>query len=161
MKKSLIFWFTFLLILLLASCGTRKVEKSTLDVKKESEKQTTAVDNKVSEAKVEETNDITTDEFEIIPNDTTKPVEVIAPDGKITKFKNARITNKKTSDKSKVVSQEKVTQTTQIDATEKSNEITKVSEKKIERTSSYWWLLWFLLVIPIYLIWKNKEKFFV
>ncbi len=155
MKKILLFFITLLFI----SCGIRKVEKSTLDVKKDVDKEVATVDNKVSEAKTETNNDITTDDIEIVPIDSTKAIEIVAPDGKVTKYKNARISNRKTVDKTKMVNDVKAVEMSQTKASEKSNEVTKVSEKETERTSwSWWWLL--LLLIPIgYYVWqKVKDK---
>ena len=145
----------FLIALILIGCGTRKVEKSTLDVKKEVDKEVSTVDNKVSESKTETSNDVVTDDIEIVPIDSTKAIEVIAPDGKVTKYKNARISNKKIVDKTKVVNDTKVVESSQAKASEKSNEVIKVSEKKTERTSwSWWWLL--LLLIPVgYYVWQK------
>ena len=151
MKKILLFFIAIIFI----SCGIRKVEKSTLDVKKDVDKEVATVDNKVSEAKTETNNDVTTDDIEIVPIDSTKAIEVVAPDGRVTKYKNARISNKKTVDKTKVVNDVKAVEVSQTKASEKSNEVTKASEKKTERTSSYWWLLWLLLLIPLYFLWKK------
>ena len=149
----------FLIALIFIGCGTRKVEKSTLDVKKDVDKEVVTVDNKISEVKIETNNDVTTDDIEIVPIDSTKAIEIVAPDGRVTKYKNARISNKKTVDKTKVVNDVKASENIKTKISDKSNEVTKVSEKKTERISwSWWWLL--LLFIPIgYYVWRKvKDK---
>lgn len=69
------------------------------------------------------------------------------------------ISHKKIVDKTKVVNDIKAVESSQTKASEKSNEMTKASEKKTERISwSWWWLL--LILIPIgYYVWqKVKDK---
>ena len=155
MKKILLFFITLIFI----SCGVRKVEKSTLEEKKSTDKETLTVDNKVSEDKTETNNDVVWDDFEIKPKDSTQAIEIVDPDGKVTKYLNAIISHKKIVDKTKVVNDIKAVENSQTKASEKSNEVTKVSEKKTERVSwSWWWLL--LLLIPVgYYVWRKiKDK---
>ena len=35
----------------------------------------------------------------------------------------------------------------------KTNKVVEI--KQIERKQSYWWMLWFLLLIPIYIFWRK------
>jgi hypothetical protein len=71
-------------------------------------------------------------------------------------YKNAKIRRKKSKNNISVVKDIKVQHNAQKEGVVmvKSNRIIEV--KQIER-NSYWWLLWFLLLIPIYFVYKKYK----
>jgi hypothetical protein len=136
----------------LTSCGSRKVQKSETketektEIKTEEKTETKLTDN----TKIIDTS--TTDEIEIIPVDNTLPITV---NGK--KYTNSRIKWKKVKNNIRVVKDVKV----QHNA-EKSDLVTVkrdliIERKLIDRKQSYWWLLWFLLLIPAYYLWRKYK----
>jgi hypothetical protein len=144
-----------ILVFSLFSCGSRQVQKSETkeDIKteiKEVAKAETQTQTNVNVISVTEN-----DEIVIEPIDTIKPMVV---NGK--EYKNARIKHKKNKsnviDKTIVKVDEKAVKTTEIKQETKKKE----SKKNTERKQSFWWLLWLLLLIPIYWLWKNKFKLF-
>lgn len=140
--------------ILLTSCGSRKVQKSET---KENEKTEIKTEEK-SETKVTDNTKIidtsTTDEIEIVPVDNTLPFIV---NGK--EYKNVKIKRKKSKNNISVAKDVKVQHKEEKSDLKvvKANKVVK--EKQIERKQSYWWMLWFLLLIPIYILYKKyKDK---
>jgi hypothetical protein len=143
------------LVICLTSCGSRKVAKSETketeqtEIKTEAKTETKVTDN----TKIIDTS--TTDEFEIIPIDNSLPIIYNG-----VKVFNASIKHKKSKSNISVVKDVKVQHKAQKSdlKTVKTNRIIEV--KQIERKNSYWWLLWFLILIPIYILYKKyKDKF--
>jgi len=141
------------------SCGSRKVQKSETkesektEVKTEAKTETKVTDN----TKIVDTS--TSDEIEISPVSDTIPMVVNG----IT-YKNAKIKRSKKKNNISIVKDVKVQHNAQKSNLKivKSNKVVKV--KQTERKDSYWWLLWFLLLIPIYILYKkykDKLNFFV
>jgi hypothetical protein len=135
-----------LIILLLASCGARKVNKSTTETTTKSE--ISVVDSTKIDTKEDIDSTICTDEFEITPVDTLKSIVIIDSQGKKTIIKNGRVKKRTQISRFKAVKSKSVhnTRKTQKTATQS----TKVSEKHTERTQSFWWL-WLLLIIAVIL----------
>jgi hypothetical protein len=138
--------------IVLTSCGSRKVQKSeTKEQEQKTEKITLETETRVTDnTKIIDTS--TTDEFEISPISDTLPMVVNG----IT-YKNAKIRRKKSKNNISVVKDVKVQHKAHKSDLKvvKSNRIIEV--KQTERKESYWWLLWFLLLIPIYFIYKKYK----
>ena len=134
------------IILLLVGCGARKVNKSTTETTTKSEititDSTKVYTNEISEG------EICTDEFEITPIDTIKPLVIIDSQGKKTTIVNGRI-KKRTQ-----ISRFKASKSTTLHNTRKTQktatQTTKVSVKHVERKESFGWL-WLLLIIAVIL----------
>jgi len=137
----------------LTSCGSRKVQKSeTKEQEQKTEKITLETETRVTDnTKIVDTS--TTDEIEIIPVDNTLPFTI---DGK--EYKNVKIKHKKIKNSISTVKDVKIQHNAQKSALKvvKSNRIIEV--KQTERKESYWWLLWFLLLIPIYILYKKYKN---
>jgi len=121
-----------LILLLLVSCGSRKViiEKTQENKKIE----TQIVDN----TKTIDTSSI--DELEIIPIDTLKPMVI---NGKT--YFNAKIKHLKKKNYISIV----IDKTTTI----KAKETITIKNKATEKVVNYWWFL-LLLIIPIFFVYK-------
>lgn len=140
--------------IVLTSCGSRKVQKSETketektEIKTEEKTETKLTDN----TKIIDTS--TTDEIEIIPLDNTLPITV---NGK--KYTNSRIKWKKVKNNIRVVKDVKVQHNAEKSGlkTVKSDKVIEI--KQIDRKQSYWWLLWFLLLIPIYFAYKKYKHY--
>ena len=46
-----------------------------------------------------------------------------------------------------------------VDAKKEVKEQTRSKHKEIKKTFSYWWLLWFLLLIPIYYVYRKYKNY--
>ena len=138
----------------LTSCGSRKVAKSETketektEIKTEEKTETKVTDN----TKIIDTS--STDEIEISPIFDTLPMVVNG----IT-YKNAKIRRKKTKNNISVVKDVKIQHNAEKSGVMmvKRNKVIEV--KQIERKESYWWLLWFLLLIPIYFAYKKYKHY--
>jgi hypothetical protein len=141
--------------IVLTSCGSRKVSKSeTKEQEQKTEKITLETETRVTDnTKIIDTS--TTDEIEICPVSDSLPMVING----IT-YKNAKIKRSKKKNNISIVKDVKVQHNAQKSDLKvvKSNRIIEV--KQTERKESYWWLLWFLLLIPIYYLWR-KYKIFV
>jgi phosphoenolpyruvate synthase/pyruvate phosphate dikinase len=140
----------------LTSCGSRKVQKSeTKEQEQKTEKITLETETRVTDnTKIIDTS--TSDEIEICPVSDSLPMVVNG----IT-YKNAKIRRKKTKNNISTVKDVKVQHNAQKEAVVmiKRNKVIEV--KQIERKESYWWLLWFLLLIPAYYLWRKYKGFFI
>jgi hypothetical protein len=138
----------------LTSCGSRKVTKSgtketeQIQAKTETKTETRVTDN----TKIIDTS--TTDEIEICPVSDSLPMVVNG----IT-YKNAKIRRKKSKNNISINKDVKVQHNAQKEdvVMVKRNKVIEV--KQIERKQSYWWLLWFLLLIPIYFAYKKFKHY--
>jgi len=136
----------------LTSCGSRKVSKSeTKEQEQKTEKITLETETRVTDnTKIIDTS--TSDEIEISPVSDTLPMVING----IT-YKNAKIKRKKSKNNISVSKDVKFQHNAQKSdiVMVKSNRIIEV--KQTERKESYWWLLWFLLLIPIYILYKKYK----
>ena len=134
------------ILLLLASCGARKVNKSTTETTTKSE--ISVIDSTKVYTKEVSEGEIYTNEYEIIPIDTIKPLVIIDSQGKKTTIKNGRI-KKQTQ-----ISRFKALKSTTLHNTRKTQKTatqsTKASEKHVERKESFGWL-WLILIIAVIL----------
>ena len=159
MKYLLIFLFLF-------SCGSKQVNKD--------EKKTDSITKEVIVLKTDSSSidkkvvlfDVQTDEIAIEAVDTTKPIEIINNEGKVTKYKNARISNKKRKDNTILVN-EKIVSKIVIDSTTNEIEVNKVESTKIVYKEQFnwstfilqlWWL-WLLIILAIYLAYRYYKGY--
>lgn len=151
-----------LLLVVLTSCASRKVDVSKTEIKKDSIVET-KVEVKTLEVKntTDSTNIITeinTDEVCIEPLDSTKEMVV---DGKI--YKNVVLKIKKNKVNTSYTNNKRESNIKHMDsisaskASVKENIVTKT--KNIDKKANYWSLLWLLLLLLImYLLWRNKQR---
>ena len=157
-----------LVSLLFISCGARKVNKTTIEEKKDSvsvvEVKTEIKTNENTEINNNSKIDKTEDEIIIEPIDNTKEIVV---NGKT--YKNVKIRHKKTKDNSLHTNQKKVSQNALKQQIKHSKQVVStlkvLKEKKIDKKESlviYFYLL--LLIILLYIIYKyrfNIKKYII
>ena len=157
MKKLII-----LLVIILTSCGARKVDVSKVEIKKDSivetkaEVATTEIKEVVDSTNI--TTEINTDEVCIEPLDSTKEMVV---DGKI--YKNVVLKIKKNKVNTSYTNNKRESNIKHTDSVGTSKTSVKenivAKTKNIDRKADYWSLLWLLLLILImYLLWRNKQR---
>jgi hypothetical protein len=163
-----------LTIILLSGCGIRKVDKSntkiekevTIDQSKETIEVSKTIENKETENNSVFDNDIVFEELDIVPIDTTKAISITTPDGKFTKFENAKISSRKTIDKSKTTKKDKSIENKTIDLSKAVKEKAKIKAKdklivakkeSMAKHFNWWWLL-LLLIIPVARWGYNRYK---
>lgn len=153
-----------LMLFLLASCGARKVDVSKIEIKKDSLTETKVVVNTLEEKTVtDSTNiktEINTDEVCIEPLDSTKEMVV---DGK--HFKNAVLRIKKNKVNTLYTNNKRESNIKHTDsvATAKTSikETVVGKTKKIDKKANYWYLVcWLILILIIYLLWRNRQRIF-
>jgi len=149
-----------LFLIVLTSCGSRKVQVDKLDIKKDSVVETKiAVTTIETKQKTDSTNIVTTiDNSEIIitPIDTCKEIVV---EGKV--YKNVVLKIKKNKANTLYTNNKTESNNKRMDsvATIKVNKTEKVSgkNKTIDKKADYSWILWLLLLILIlYQLWRNR-----
>lgn len=177
MKKALIYWFSFLFILLwMTSCASRKVAKST--VEKENNIESSTTEKKDLEVKdnlnvkvineVTKTDDSTTEKKIYTPIDPTKPSSYTDEKGNKKELNNTSYTEEKTTAKANKKEATK-TNLSQVKTTKdkgvikhgtraKNKEVTQV--KNTSRTSSFswWWILLLLIALLVYLFRRYRDK---
>ena len=143
------------ILLLLVGCGTRKVNKSNTETKEKSE--ITIVDSLKKEIKTDSSTEIQSNEFEIEPIDSIKPIIIIDSQGKKTSILNARIKHKHEISRNKTLKNEIVQSSRKTNI--KAEKRTQIEVKQIERKesiiTSLWWL--WLLIILIVLYYINRK----
>jgi hypothetical protein len=154
--------YIIILLLILTSCASRKVNIDKISIKKDSvvETKVETVTNEIK--KVEDTTNITTIEdtceITIIPIDSSKEMLV---NGKSYKNVSLKIKKNKVNTvfknrKTDVYIKRKDSIST-IKAQETTTTLGKI--KKIEKKENYWLIVyWFILILIIYLLWRNKQK---
>lgn len=158
-----------LLSFLLMSCGAKTVNKE--EKKLDSIAKTIAVVKTDSVAK-DSTSvkfDVETEEIVIEAVDSTKPIEITNNDGKVTKYKNARLSKKKKRNNTIVVNEKTVSEIT-VDSISHEIEVEKVENIKVVYKEQFswskflldlWWL-WLLILIILYICYryiKGEFKF--
>ena len=170
MKKTIL----FLTILFLTSCGVRKVnksvttEKSTVVITDTTSIKT--VENTKVNTNVKETTTITVDKktnvvketTEVTPIDATKKAVYTDEKGRKYDLDNAKYKNEKTTDLSsektvsikdynKAITLAKNAYSLAQNLLRLNKELErKLDAKNTEHKTSYWFLLWFLLIVPVY-----------
>ncbi len=142
--------------IVLTSCGSRKVQKfetketEKTEIKTEAKTETTVTNN------IKILDSSTSDEIEISPVSDTIPMVVNG----IT-YINAKIRRKKTKNNISTIKDEKVQHKAQKSELKTVKRDLIIERKVIDRKQSYWWLLWFLLLIPAYYLWRKYKGFFI
>jgi hypothetical protein len=150
-----------LLAFLIVSCGAKTINKE--------EKKTDSIATTIAVVKTDSTSidkkvlvyDVETDEIVIEAVDTTEPIEITNNEGKVTKYKNARISKKKRKDNTIVVS-EKIVAKIVVDSASNEIEVNKVESKKIVYKEQFNWgtfilqfyWLWLLIILICYLAYR-------
>ena len=147
-----------LLAFLIVSCGAKTLNKE--------EKKTDSIAKNVTVLTTDSTSiekkvlayDVETDEIVIEAVDTTEPIEITNNEGKVTKYKNARLSKKKRKDNTIVVS-EKIVAKIVVDSFSNEIEVNKVESTKIVYKEQFnwgtfilqlWWI-WLLIILIVYL----------
>lgn len=148
----------------LFSCGAKTVNKE--------EKKTDSTSVNIQVVKTDSTStdstainfDVETEEIAIEPVDTTKPIEIVNNEGKVTKYKNARISKKKRKDNTIVVNEKTVSKIV-VDSVSNEIEVNKIESSKIVYKEQFsWskfildlWYLWLLLLLVCYLAYRKYK----
>ena len=154
----------FIVVVLLASCSSRKVLVDKTDIKKDSIAETKVVVTKIDTVNKTDSTKviINTDSSEIVitPIDSSKTIIV---DGK--SHKNVVLKIKKNKSNTLYTNNKKEVNIKRIDSNAVS--IVKTKEHQVEKTKiidkeqNYWSLFWWiLLILIIYLLWRNKSRLF-
>jgi hypothetical protein len=160
MKQLLILLSVFLI-----SCGARNVNKE--ETTTDSISSTVAVVRTDSIVK-DSTSikfDVETEEIVIEAVDTTKPIEITNDKGKVTKYKNARLSKKKKKDNTIVVNEKTVAKIV-VDSVSNEIEVNKIESTKIVYKEQFswgkfmfdlWWL-WLILLIVGYVFYRYIKR---
>lgn len=147
-----------LLSFLLMSCSAKTINKE--------EKKTDSIARTIAVVKIDSTSkdstsikfDVETEEIVIEAVDSTKPIEITNDKGKVTKYKNARLSKKKKRDNTIVVNEKIVSEIT-VDSISNEVQLEIVDKSKLNHRPQFswskflldlWWL-WLLLLLIIYL----------
>lgn len=143
------------ILLLLVGCGSRKVNKSNTETKEKSE--ITIVDSVKVAIKTDSNTEIQTNEFEIEPVDSIKPIIIIDSQGKKTSYLNVRLKYKHQTSRNKTLKNELVqsSRKTNIKAEKRTQYEVKQVERKESIITSLWWL-WLLIILIITLYVSRK-----
>ena len=157
---------SLLLTLLLISCGAKTVNK---EEKKSDSTATVTQVVKTDSTSTDSTSikfDVATEEIIIEAVDSTKPIEITNNEGKVTKYRNARLSKKKRQDNTIVVNEKTVAKIV-VDSVTNEIEVNKVESSKIVYKEQFnwgtfilqlWWL-WLLIIIAIYLAYRYYKGY--
>jgi len=154
-------WLALLIMALFficCSCGSRKVDKSKKVSKEVSKVEVSKVDSSktvtVSDSNTKIVDLGTEEEFTVVPIDSTKEMVVSGNTYKNAVLKHRKVQKNKLVDKSENITETKQNDVREASKSENSKSAT-IEVKNSERKSSYWWLLWLLLLIPGYLYYRK------
>lgn len=142
------------ILLILVGCGARKVNKSTTETTTKSE--TTVVDSTKIDTKEQSEGEICTDEFEITPIDTIKPLVIIDSQGKKTTIVNGRIKKRTQISRFKALKSQSVHNTRKTK--NNTTKAVKTTQKHVDQKEPLGWL-WLLLIIAV--IFYIYRRFFI
>jgi len=152
----------FIILIALTSCSSRKVLVDKTDIKKDSITETKVVVTKIDTTNKTDSTKviINTDSSEIVitPIDSSKTIIV---DGK--SYKNVILKIKKNKSNTLYTNNKKESNIKRIDSVATSKTETKEHQvaktKIIDKEQNYWFLVWWiLLILIIYLLWRNKQR---
>jgi hypothetical protein len=160
MKTILVF-----LSIILFSCGSRTVNKEV--------KTTDSIAKTIAVVKTDSTSkdstaikfDVETEEIAIEPVDSTKPIEITNNEGKVTKYKNARISKRKKKDNTILVNEKTVAKIV-VDSISNEIVVNKIEDAKIVYKEQFnwstfilqlWWL-WILVIVIIYIGYRYAKR---
>jgi hypothetical protein len=155
-----------ILAFLIVSCGAKTVNKEETKTDSIAKNVTVLTTDSTSIDKKVLVYDVETDEIVIEAVDTTEPIEITNNEGKVTKYKNARISKKKRKDNTIVVS-EKIVAKIVVDSASNEIEVNKVESTKIVYKEQFnwgtfilqlWWL-WLLIILAIYLAYRRYKGY--
>jgi hypothetical protein len=144
------------LALILVGCGARKVDNLKTVVNTAIIETAKTIDTTKTETNTKIIDCTATDEIVIEPIDNAKPILI---EGK--KYQNVRFTKRKIKNDILTTQNKKQSKGVIIEAKKEVKQQTEVKHKQIDKKASYWWLLWFLLLIPIYYFYKNYRVYFM
>ena len=155
-----------LLALLFISCGAKKLNKEVTKTDSIA-KEVAVIKKDCTSIQIKQVNfDIVTEDIIIEPVDSTKPIEIINNEGKVTKYKNARISHKKRKDNTIVIEDKKVAKIV-VDSITNEIEVNKIESKKIVYKEQFswstfildlWWL-WLLILLAIYIAYRRYKSY--
>jgi hypothetical protein len=154
----------FIILIVLTSCSSRKVLVDKTDIKKDSITETKVVVTKIDTTNKTDSTKVVidTDSSEVIitPIDSSKTIIV---DGK--SYKNVVLKIKKNKSNTIYTNNKKESNIKRIDSVATSKTETKEHQvaktKIIDKEQNYWFLVWWiLLILIIYLLWRNKSRLF-
>ena len=155
-----------LLALLFISCGAKKLNKEV--AKTDSIAKDVAVIKKdCTSIQIKQVNfDVVSEDLIIEPVDSTKPIEIINNEGKITKYKNARISHKKRKDYTKVMDS-KIVAKIVVDSLSNEIQVNKVVRNKvIDKPQFSWsafildlWWLWLVIIILLFICYLRYKGY--
>jgi predicted metalloprotease len=157
---------TLLLALLLISCGSRHVNKEQKKTDSTSVATQVIKTDSISKDSTSIKFDVVSEEIIIEAVDSTKPIEIINNEGKVTKYKNARLSHKKRKDNTIVVNEKTVAKIV-VDSLTNEIEVNKVESTKIVYKEQFnwgtfilqlWWL-WLLIILAIYLAYRYYKGY--
>jgi ATP-dependent Zn protease len=151
-----------LLLILFTSCASRHVQVDKLEVKKDSIAETKVLVTTVESKEIKDSTNITinidSSEITITPIDSSKTIIV---DGKsyknvVLKIKKSKTNTLYTNNKT----ESNIKRKDSISDSKVSKKETVVGKKKeIDKKASYYWIIWlFLLILILYLLWRNKRR---
>ena len=155
-----------LLALLFISCGAKKLNKEVTKTDSIA-KEVAVIKKDCTSIQIKQVNfDIVTEDIIIEPVDSTKPIEIINSEGKITKYKNARLSHRKRKDNTIVIERKKVAKIV-IDSLSKEIQVNKVESKKvIDKPQFSWstfildlWWIWLLIILAIYIAYRRYKGY--
>jgi len=160
MKQLIVF-----LSVLLVSCGSRNVNKEVVKTDSISSTVSVVKTDSVSKDSTSIKFDVETEEIVIEAVDTTKPIEITNSKGKVTKYKNARLSKKKKKDNTIVVNEKTVAKIV-VDSISNEIEVNKIESTKIVYKEQFswgkfmldlWWL-WLMLLIVGYVFYRYVKR---
>lgn len=148
------FIVSIIFLIFATSCGAKKVHKS--EVKEDAKTETKT--NTQTEIKATETTKIVdsseTTEIEVTPIDNTIPIVINNVEYKNAKIRHIKKKNNIVTNKDlKVAKNERKQAKTTVETNK------QVFQKQVDKKSYYSWMLWFLLIIPIYYVYKKISPF--
>jgi hypothetical protein len=154
-------------VICLTSCGAKKLNKEVAKTDSIA-KEVAVIKTDCTAIQIKQVNfNVVTEDIIIEPVDSTKPIEITNSSGKVTKYKNARISHKKRKDNTIVIEDKKVAKIV-VDSLNKEIQVNKSESKKVIDKPQFSWSafiidlywLWLLIILAIYIAYKRYKSLY-
>jgi hypothetical protein len=153
-------------VISLTSCGAKKLNKEVTKTDSIA-KEVAVIKKDCTSIQIKQVNfDVVSEDIIIEPVDSTKPIEITNSSGKVTKYKNARLSHRKRKDNT-IVIDSKIVAKIVVDSLSNEIQVNKVERKKvIDKPQFSWstfildlWWLWLLILILLYICYLRYKGY--
>lgn len=146
---------TLIIILMISSCASRKVNLEKSKTVTDAKTETLAIEKTDTKTEIESKSDVDSWIETIEPIDSSKSIVITNVHGELIRFKNAKIVRQGFKAKTEIKKNINVNQLKKSKTIAVIKKVEIKKSKQIEKTYCWWNLLWLLLPIGVYYLYRK------